>query len=291
MTGLDPLNIDITDDLQRTLPCKYSLCGISYDTWTNGLGPTYYDDMYTLNSNYTLIWSFQDCPTNVIASWVPEVLNRYPLHWAVEPIIESSTTNCADRIRLFRQTLPNTILMGPALYSDYDPVWMDEFAAFGGFTNLDIISMHDYFHTPGNGDGNYTNFYAPWGPEDYCSPNDNTKAESYWCDTNFTARINWIRSYTNLLRTNYPSVPKVMLTEFGLFVSNSADARTVARTINRESVPVILSSPWARAGATNSFPYSNAFYNSNDTAVVWSPPMLTFIENLRPVNAVTVRIK
>jgi hypothetical protein len=284
--GKHPWDSDVTHALLDTLPYTYTYINLDYDYWTNGTpfledGPDFYDEFYNLNLNSTQIWGIYGVPTNAIASFVPQILARYPLIAAVIPINEETNYSIANSTTLlFRAAVTNKPLLGPAWLNDYSISYMTN--TMVSLTNYDGLIMHDYSHVPGQG----VVSYPPWQETDYYHPDQNPPG---W--TNFTARIQWMRSFTNYLRTNYPTWPKVMLTEWAIYVSNTTDAVKSGRIVYDMQLPVIFNSPNGPAGRTNSLSYNQAYYNSNASAAVWSEAMQEFVKQVTPTKTYrTLRI-
>jgi hypothetical protein len=280
---LQPTDTPQAHALQSKVDAEYILFSISYDQWTNGLGPSYYDDQAALASNNVSKFLFkfdQDLPTNAISSFVPEILARYPFAWAVIPINEETNVGVAsDTIKIYRNVLATNILLGPSVQNTYSPAYMDALAASNALQLLDGIDMHDYFACPGNG-GLPTNG-PPWTTNYYVHPQDTPT--NYVGYPNLQGRIDWMRTYTNQLRTNWPAIPKVWVAEYGLYIFDTNDAVTAAAIFRDNQVPVFV---WLSCGypscVTNVAPYSPVLYDENPPyAGYYSPPLDAFLRNHR----------
>lgn len=262
---------------------EYFLSSLDYNIWTNGSGglpyptnnngPAYYDLLHSLSSGLGKeIMAFYNVPTNAISSFVPAIVARYS-PWAVQPINEKNNAGvAANTIKLFRLALPTARLIGPAYPNDYAPAYLDQLVASNAIQQLDILAMHDYFAVPGNGSG----AGPPW-PTNYIHPD--TTNWAYAGYPNLIGRINWMKSYVPYLRTNYNDIPKVWITEYGVYV-NDPNAACRAAIILREAGVVAF--PWGamvEAGRSNSAAYCHAFYNSNHTAITFSESIRQFLKN------------
>lgn len=275
-----PWDTAVTHGLLTNTPGDYTLATVNYDYWTNGTGkppgvttngPAFYDDVFRLNQGRKILAVFYNVPTNAIASFVPMIVARYPDIWAVGPINENSDYSViVPTISLFRLALPNTRLFGPNYQNDYAPSYLDALIASNTLAQFDILSMHDYFACPGNGSA----IPPPWTTNVYAHPNEVT-SHGYPA---LADRLALLKTYVPNLRTNTFTGPKVMITEYGLYVSNRNDALLAADIFRAQNIPVIM---WAGfpANTTNSFPYGNAIYNEDGSAVAWSEAMQAFLNS------------
>jgi len=239
------------------LPIRYSiLTGGAYGGYANGTN--YYDAQYALNTNsgWNMVLQFSDMPTNLIATYVPYLVARYPA-WMVVPINENdSAAESSDTIKLYRAALPSQRLGGPALYHIVNPPYIDALVASNAFQLLDSFIAHDYLAVPLNGlctDGWWTNTY-------YHPSNTPTGYHPEWSVGNLPSRLAWMNGYTNQLRTNFTDTPKAMVTEYGIYQNDVPDGDYAGRTFRAMNIPVFVTANYA---GTNSCPYNNALYDAN----------------------------
>lgn len=257
-----------------SLPITYAiLTGGSYGGYANGTN--YYDAQYALNTNsgWNVVLQFSDMPTNLIATYVPYLVARYPA-WMVVPINENdSAAESSDTIKLFRAALPSQRLGGPALYHIVNPPYIDALVASNAFQLLDSFVAHDYLAVPLNGlctDGWWTNTY-------YHPSNTPTGYHPEWSVGNLPSRLAWMNGYTNQLRTNFTDTPKAILSEYGIFQNDAPDGDYAGRTFRAMNVPVFVTANYA---GTNSCPYNNALYNA-DGVGYFTPSQRAFLNAIQ----------
>lgn len=257
-----------------SLPITYAiLTGGSYGGYANGTN--YYDAQYALNTNsgWNVVLQFSDMPTNLIATYVPYLVARYPA-WMVVPINENdSAAESSDTIKLFRAALPSQRLGGPALYHIVNPPYIDALVASNAFQLLDSFVAHDYLAVPLNGlctDGWWTNTY-------YHPSNTPTGYHPEWSVGNLPSRLAWMNGYTNQLRTNFTDTPKAIVSEYGIYQNDVPDGDYAGRTFRAMNIPVFVTANYA---GTNSCPYNNALYNA-DGVGYFTPSQRAFLNAIQ----------
>ena len=259
VSGPHPWDYPQVNNFLKTLNPTYTCPYIDYDVWMNGTshpswdGPKFYDAAYNLNQGYKMILGFSPIPLDKIATFVPMVLARYPNVWGVAPVLEQNAAISIAQIKEFRRVLPNARLVGPNLYTSYRVDYMDALLNGGAIACLDVLAMHDYFGCPGRG----TSQPQPWGV--YFHPTDPIHTDVP-ITPNLRGRIAWLKSYLKYTRKVFKNDHDVIYTEFGLFVNDPNDAKTVAQISKETNVPIVLSSPNTPSGPTSVSDFANGVY-------------------------------
>lgn len=264
--------------LMRTVPATYVNLPITYAILTGGPyggypnGTNYYDAQYALNTSWNIILQFSDMPTNLIATYLPYLVNRYPC-WMVIPLNENpDTSETSQIIKLYRAALPTVRMGGPALYHMVNPPYIDALIASNAFQLLDSFIMHDYLAVPLNGvctDGWWTNSY-------FHPSNTPTGYHPEWSVGNLQSRLEWMQTYTNLLRTDYLDTPKIMITEYGIYQNDIPDGAYAGELFRRMKIPVWVTANFA---ATNQCPFNNALYDGTGVGY-FTESQQTFLLNI-----------
>lgn len=271
--------------LMRTVPATYVNLPITYAILTGGAyggypdGTNYYDAQYALNTNWNVILQFSDMPTNLIATYVPYLVNRYPA-WMVVPLNENDdAAESSEIIKIYRAALPSQRMGGPALYHIVNPPYIDALVASNAFQLLDSFIAHDYLACPLNGVCT-----AGWWDEPYFHPIDvPTSYHPEWSVGNLRSRLEWMNSYTNLLRTDFTDTPKVMITEYGIYQNNTADGKYAGQIFRNMQIPVWVTANFA---TTNACPYNNALYDG-DGVGYFTESQQNFLMRISPVKGTT----
>jgi len=248
--------------LMSNVPATYVNMPITYAILTGGAygghanGTNYYDATYAANTNagWNIILQFSDMPTNLIATYVPYLVARYP-SWMVIPLNENdSAAESSAIIKLFRTALPTQRLGGPALYHIVNPPYIDALIASNAFQLLDSFVAHDYLAVPLNG-----LCTAGWWTNSYYHPsNTPTGYHPEWSVGNLPSRLTWMNSYTNQLRTDYTDTPKAIVSEYGIYQNDVPDGEYAGRIFRSMHIPVFVTANFA---TTNQCPYNNALYD------------------------------
>jgi hypothetical protein len=290
--GLSPLDTVETHNLAKTTHPKYVQWDISYQYYlTNGSGFLFADRCYGTNAPFVQFVGFgwpDDLPTNQIASFFPVVTDRYPnvYAWVICNEFQGPTyrQHICDMIRMFHDANPNVRICAPAESFNYDPYYCDYILAEGAFTNLDIFVMHDYVQCPGNGGP----ISGEWWTNDYDHPYQMTVHPTY---PTMTERLDWMNTYTNALRTNFPGGPKVAITEYGLYASNTADAYAARRIAIQYGVPFFVQYPTPPANVYGvSAPYHHGVTNPLGGGYTFTESLQAF-SKLLGARAQTFRIR
>lgn len=270
--------------LMSNVPATYVNLPITYAILTGGAyggygnGTNYYDATYALNTNngWRVILQFSDMPTNKILDYLPYLTNRYRC-WMVNPINENDdATVSSETIKYYRAVMPTMRLGGPALYHLKNPTYIDALVASGAFAMLDSFVGHDYLACPLNG-----LCTAGWWTNSYYHPIDApTDYHPEWSVGNLAARLAWMNSYTNLLRTNYTDTPKVMVTEYGIYQNNPEDGLYAGQIFRNMQIPAFVTANFA---TTNACPYNNALYDGVGVGY-FTPSQQNFLKRIAPLS-------
>jgi hypothetical protein len=266
------------NQMKDNYPALYVYVSWYYREYTNtgtvngfASGIAYQDSNWMCNSNNTqrFLFNFSDVPTNLIATFVPYILNRYTntagtCPYAVVPMNELQDFGLtSDTIKIFRSVLgANVRMIGPSYLNNWSPLIYDWLAASNSLSDLDGIDAHDYYCAP--------NFGASFPPfnDPYVHPWQRAD-QQYSEGPNLSERLSMLRTNSLLLRTNYPDMPKVWCCEYGLYINDLTDAAYAGDVMRQQQVPTLI---WLTAAQrTNSWPYDNGWYDSTN-AEPWSDP-------------------